>query len=229
MFKFINRKEEKSIVLIPGWAFDFRIFATMDLKYNYFFYSSKNKSITCFEDELKNLLNEYNLDKISILGWSQGAFLSCDFAYKNPEIIDELILVGIKIKYEKEILEDIKKYIIKNKIAYLYKFYAECFCKDDEKYFTWFRKNLLSDYLQNMETEDLIDGLDRLSYSEINPKSLNDIKEIKIVHGEKDKISALDEAIALKNDLPQSKLVVFNDTGHLPFLKGNFKELLYDL
>ncbi|MFH0948765.1 MAG: alpha/beta hydrolase [Elusimicrobiota bacterium] len=227
MFKFINRKEEKSIVLIPGWAFDSKIFATMDLKYNYFLYSNKNKSIAGFEDELKNLLSEQHINKISLLGWSHGAFLSYDFAYKNPELIDELILIGIKIKYEKKILEDVKKYIIKNKVAYLYKFYAECFCKEDEKYFAWFRKNLLNDYLQDMETEDLIDGLDRLSCAEINPNLLNGIKEIKIVHGEKDKISTIDEAIAFKNNLPHAKLIVFNDSGHLPFLKENFKELLY--
>jgi len=225
MFKFIDRNHEESLILIPGWAFDYRIFDTLDLKYNYFIFNSN--SMNDFESELKNIIEKNNLKKISLFGWSQGAFLACDFAGKNPGLIEEVILVGAKQKYEKEGLDNIKKYILKIKRAYLYKFYVECFCRNEKDYFKWFKKNLLKGYLANMDSEDLINTLDWISQKQIKPEYLNEIKKITFIHGEDDRIAPVNEMIVLKEKIKQAKFIIFENTGHIPFLRKDFKDRFY--
>ncbi len=226
MFKFADRKKKNHLVLIPGWAFDYRIFAALDLPYNYFFFC--DESTVNFEDELKKILARDNIEKISLLGWSQGAFRACDFACKNPDTIEEIILVSLRKKYEKKGLENIKKYLIRNRKAYLYKFYRECFCKDEKDRYRWFRDTFLMDYLDKMSLDRLIRNLDLLWRVEIRPESLKKLKRIKLVHGRADTIAPVSQAIDIANFLPQSQLITFEQTGHLPFLREDFKRRLYE-
>ena len=226
MFKFADRKKKNHLVLIPGWAFDYRIFAALDLPYNYFFFC--DESTVNFEDELKKILARDNIEKISLLGWSQGTFRACDFACKNPDTIEEIILVSLRKKYEKEGLENIKKYLIRNRKAYLYKFYRECFCENEKDCYRWFRDTFLMDYLDKMSLDRLIRNLDRLWRVEIRPESLKKLKRIKLVHGRADTIAPVSQAIDIANFLPQSQLITFEQTGHLPFLREDFKRRLYE-
>ena len=226
MFKFIDREEEQYIVLVSGWAFDYRVFATLDLPYNYIFFCGD--SAVGFEDELKKMLDKNGINKVSLLGWSQGAFMACDFASRNPGIVEEIILAGTREKYEKAGLANIKRYLVKNRTAYLYKFYKECFCDQEKNYYRWFKDTLLKNYLEEMSLEQLVEGLDWIEQAEINSDSLKRLKHIKIVHGCADSIAPIEEAVDLSDSLPQSQLITFDKTGHLPFLQKDFKQRLYE-
>ena len=68
-----------TIILIPGWATDCRIFKTVE--------SSK-------------IFKEKPADKISLLGWSLGGFMAAGFAFKNPDTIGGTILGKKKAKNE---------------------------------------------------------------------------------------------------------------------------------
>lgn len=225
MFKFIDRKQSRNLVLIGGWAFDYRIFEMMDLPYNYFFYIDESQGD--FETELKQLLTKNHFEKISLFGWSQGAFVACDFASSSPDIIEDVILVGLHKKYERKNLHQIKEYLSKNKKAFLYKFYRDCFCREEEKHYLWFEKNLLKDYLATMQSDQLVKGLDALAQYQIRLESLNKIKCIKIAHGREDAIAPESDAIDIANSLPQADFISFERTGHLPFLRQDFKKHLY--
>ncbi len=220
MFKFIDRGEKKSIVLIPGWAFDCRIFNLLNLKYNYFLV----ESISNFEIELKKTFRFFKGEnKISLFGWSQGAFIAYDFACKNPNNVDKLILVSPQLRYKKEVLENIKSLLKRNKNAYLIKFYKDCFFGSEVKYFKWFKENLLNDYLKDFKTDDLIKGLERISELKLETQS---VKNLTIVYGEKDKISngsGLSIWNDIKENFKEAKFIVFKDSGHLPFLNSAFK------
>lgn len=226
MFKFVDRKESKALVLIGGWAFDYRIFGTLDLPFNYFFYIDESGGD--FETELKQLLAENCIKKISLFGWSQGAFVACDFACNNVDIIDEVIFVGLRTKYDKENLQEIKKYLSKNKKAFLYSFYKDCFCRQEQSCYLWFKNNLLKDYLENTEPDRLVSGLDVLLRYQIRPEALEQIKDIKIVHGKEDAIAPVEQAVTIAKTLPQAKFIGFERTGHLPFLRDDFKKRLYE-
>ncbi len=226
MFKFVDRKQSRNLVLIGGWAFDYRIFETMDLPYNYFFYIDEAQG--GFETELKQLLTKRRFEKISLFGWSQGAFVACDFASRNPDITEEVILVGLRKKYERKNLHQIKDYLLKNKKAFLYKFYRDCFCQEEEKHYLWFKKNLLKDYLKKMELGKLVSGLDALAQYQIRLESLKEIERIKIAHGREDAIAPESDAIDIANSLPQAEFISFECAGHLPFLRQDFKKHFHE-
>ena len=221
-FKLSNRGFNKTIVLIPGWATDYRIFNALDLNYNYLLpieYDPFN-----FERDLKELLNREAIDKVSLFGWSMGGFLAADFASKNPDRVDELILLSVQKKFSPELLQDIKLKLKQNMRAFLYKLYFNYFSREDKEGLSWFKDHLLMSYIDELKLEDFLCGLDYLSQTQINPESLAGIKRIRIFHGQDDKIASLDEAHQIKSELSQAEFICLPGTGHVPFFNRKFKE-----
>ncbi|MFC1676214.1 alpha/beta fold hydrolase [Planctomycetota bacterium] len=226
MFEYVEREQEQTLVFIPGWAFDCRIFAGLDLPYNYLFYNGQ--SIGNFEGQLQETIIARNIQNLSLFGWSQGAFAACNFASKNPDIVNEVILSGVKKKYEKEGLEKIKNYLSKNAHLYLSRFYKQCFCKSEKEHYEWFRDVFLKDYMNQFSPKLLAENLDWMNKMSIEPKQLMNLKQITILHGETDAIAPVEEAIEIANSLPGCRFISFEQTGHLPFLREDFASLLYD-
>lgn len=215
-FNFFNRGFDKDIILLPGWGFDYRIFSRLDLDYNYL-----------IPEKFAPL--EFNAPgKISLFGWSQGGFGAVEFASRNPEKIEELILLSIRKSFDHARLEEIKGQLRENKRAFLYKFYLECFSKNDKEELSWFRKQLLKEYVDEIKLEDLISGLDYLSEKQINSESLQAISKIIFFHGSEDKIAPIREAEEIKAALPRAKFVCLQGSGHLPFLVNDFKTIFYN-
>ena len=222
-FKLLNRGFKKTIVLIPGWATDYRIFNALDLNYNYLL--PVELYPLNFERDLRELLNREPIDKISLFGWSMGGFLASDFASKNTDRVDELILVSVQKKFSLGLLQDIKLKLKQNKRAFLYKLYFNCFSKEDKEGLSWFKEHLLISYIGELRLENLLCGLDYLSKTQINPESLAGIKRIRIFHGQDDKIVPLDGAHQIKSELSQAEFICLPGTGHVPFFNRKFKEI----
>jgi len=225
-FNFRDRGFKHTLVLIPGWATDYRIFDGLKLDYNYLLETRLYPSD--FNQALLNQLDQLKIGKVSVFGFSLGGFLGSEFAAKFPERISELILLGMRKCYEPKILEDIKYEIQKNSRPWLYKFYANCFSQADTQGLRWFRKNLLKEYTHNLSLNELIWGLDYLSSHAITPGSLAKIKNIRIFHGSEDLIAPISEALEIKADLPQAKFIYLAGAGHLSFLNPVFRERFYD-
>lgn len=221
-FNIIDRGFKKTIVLIPGWASDYRIFNALDLDYNYLL--PFEFGIDNFGRDLRELLDKESIDKISLFGWSMGGFLASDFSAKNPEKVEELILVSVQKKYSPALLEDIKQKLKENKKAFLYKLYFNCFSEQDREGLNWFKEHLLMPYVNELKLEDLLRGLDYLSGTQIEPRSLGKIEKIRIFHGELDRIASPEEARQIKLELPQAEFINLPDSGHTPFLNKQFKE-----
>ncbi len=221
-FKFIKRGKGSDILMVPGWATDSRIFEPLDLELNYIlpevFYPAN------FEKELLGALEKRKINKISILGFSLGGFLAADFASKHADMIDKLILIGIRKRYDKGVLQEIKKLLKKNKKGYLYKFYSQCFASGEDM--RWFRKNLLKTYCNDIELDHLIETLDHLGKSEIDPEALSSVNNIKIIHGEKDLIAPFSEAVDIKEALPQAELACIKEAGHMAFLSSGAEKYI---
>lgn len=221
-FKFLNRGKKTTLVLIPGWAADYRVFDKLDLDFNYLL--PLHLSIANFEGDLIKTLKECFLEKISLFGWSLGGFLAANFCKENSFLVDQLFLVGIRKKYDSQEIEKIKKILADRKKGYLYKFYADCFYKKEN--FGYLKKNLIKDYLNQMKLDYLITGLNYLKKAEISPAILEGVKKIKIIHGEFDEIAPLQQAKELEANLPQAEFVLVKKSGHIPFLKNNFNQYL---
>ncbi len=219
-FKLVDRGFKETVLLIPGWAMDYRIFNSLDLDFNYLMPGPL--SLTGFEAALLASLKEESLEKISILGFSMGGFLAADFASGYPQKIKDLTLIGMRKRYDKDDIEKIKGYIANNKAGYLYKFYHECFSSGEQKELSIFKKGLMKDYLEEMTVDALIAGLDYLKSAELDTGKLKTVKT-RFIHGEDDSIAPIEGVLALKNELPGSKLVILRNVGHIPFLRSDFK------
>jgi len=223
--KLIQMGFQKNLVLIPGWATDCRIFDSLGLSYNYL--ALVKFSPLNFAAELKTRLDEYAIEKVSLLGWSMGGFLACDFTAGNPERVDELILLSVREKFEQGYLREIAEKIVKNKKAWLYKFYLGCFSKSDSEGRSYFKKELLKDYVDGISSEELINGLGYLSKARIDTMALARIKKIRIFHGEADAIVPVEEAIKISSCLPQAEFISLPSLGHIIFLNKRFKAAFY--
>jgi malonyl-CoA O-methyltransferase len=158
------------------------------------------------------------------LGFSLGGFLAAEFAGRFPERVDELILVGIRKNYESGSLAEIKAQLCKNKRSWLYKFYVSCFSRQDPEGLSWFRKNLLKDYTDNFNLQELLWGLDYLETHKLQPEKLATINKVRIFHGSHDSVAPVEEAQAVKATLPNAKFIYLNGLGHIAFLNPAFKE-----
>ncbi|MDD2689733.1 MAG: alpha/beta hydrolase [Candidatus Omnitrophica bacterium] len=225
-FKLMDRGFKRNIVLIPGWATDRRIFGSLELDYNYILPEKLNPF--GFNAGLSLVLNKNSINRVSLFGWSLGGFLAVDFALKNPDRIDEVILLGIRKRFDSKTLENVRRKLKESKKAYLYKFYLECFSGAEKKELSWFRRHLLRDYLGKMSMEDLISGLDYFSKAYIDIKTLASIKKLRVFHGSADRIAPVKEIEEIKSSLTNQKFIIMPDAGHMPFLNHNFLERFKD-
>ena len=75
-FKYEPKGAEGAILLIPGWATDYRIFSGLDIGYNILLPVEFSPFGFC--KGLLDAMDDNHLKKISILGWSMGGYIACD-------------------------------------------------------------------------------------------------------------------------------------------------------
>jgi len=223
-FKFSDRGYKGTTVLVPGWGTDYRVFDTLDLETNYL--TPVTFSPFSFDKDLLAAMAGYGLDKISVIGWSMGAFAACDFISAHGDHVSDVILIGVRKRYEREKLKEIRAALEKNKKAFLYKFYKDFFSKNEKSEYAWFRDNLSKDYIGRISLDDLIEGLDYLSESEIKTDHLKAMKT-SLIHGKEDKVAPIEGALELRDGLPAARFVAIDGSGHMPFLRTGFKDILY--
>ncbi len=216
-FKYLDRGNNNTIALIPGWATDYKIFGSLNLKFNYLL--PLNLSPPTFENSILNALKEKWIERISLLGWSLGGFLAAEFAIKYPELVNELILVSIRKKYQPEEIAGIKELLKKSKRGYLYKFYTQCFT--DPVSLSWFKRNLLKTYCEKFDLEYLLKTLDYLAKSQIKTQELAGIGRVRIIHGEHDRIAPIAEAREVQSAITGAELIAIKNCGHIPFLEAD--------
>lgn len=226
MFEFVDRAAGRTLVLISGWAFDSTIFSSLDLPYDYLLFSGD--TIELFEQQLKKEVAARELDNISLFGWSQGAFAAAEFAAKYPRLVDEVTLVGARSQYEDQAVDRVQRYLRKNAHLFLSKFYKECFSKYEQAVYHRLRDSLLADYLKSISVEKLASQLDWLRNKRIVPTSLKDAARLTFVHGREDAIAPAAEVAELANRIPGAQLILFEKTGHIPFLRNDFSNRLYE-
>jgi len=192
------------------------------LNYNYIF--SDTADPFDFSGKLSFLLEKRSIGRVSLFAWSLGGFLAVEFALKNPGSVDELILLGMRRRFDALALDVVRKKISEDRRAYLYKFYLDCFSGGGKEGISWFRKHLLKDYLEEMDLGSLIGGLDYLSKAHIDFNSLAAIKRLRIFHGTEDRIAPFKEAHEAKGSLPGLRFIPVQGAGHAVFLDRGFKE-----
>lgn len=212
------------IFLLPGWATDSKIFKYSDLPD---FIEPIDYSIKNYEEILLKKLEKKKL--FIIAGWSMGAFISVDFCNKYPSIFEKIILISCRKKYNPTEIKKIKEYILKNKNAFLYKFYNSFFTKEEKEFLNILKKELFPLYLETFDQNYLIESLSYLEDAFITVEKLKKMKKILFIHGDSDNIAPVEEVLSLNKELPNSKLITIPNGGHAVFLNKCFKwDLLYE-
>ncbi len=225
-FEFRDRGFKDTLVFVPGWATDWRIFEGLELDYNYLLPTKLDTAD--FNRQLLNRMEQLKISKVSILSFSLGGFLAAEFACAYPEKIAKLILLGVRKRYDPQLLENIKRQIQSDRRPWLYKFYLNCFSRADTRGREWFKRNLLKNYLDKLSSDELIRGLDYLAAQTLNLKLLAKLEDVSIFHGCDDSIAPVKEVLEIQADLPQAKFTLLADRGHLFFLSGDFRERFYN-
>lgn len=222
-FRLIERGNRNTMLLVSGWATDHRIFDSLDIKYNYLI--PTDFSPFKLADDLPAALKENKIARVSMLGFSMGAFVIWDMLSRYEDMIDEVYLVSARRSYSRANNETIKTILERNRRGFLRKFYGDCFSESGKGSFEIFKRDLMRDYVEGMDLKRLFEGLDYLSEHPILPRQFNSLK-VKFVHGTEDKIAPIEEVRELVSQMPGVKFITVEGAGHIPFLSPAFGRAL---
>lgn len=221
-FELINRGYKDTIVLLPGWGTDHRIFGRLDMPFNYLV------PLKIELDDIYYALSVAIAGKEAVLmGWSFGALLTAHFLVKFPNAVRKAVLVGVKESYTTAEIGKMKNYLDRSPVAYMRGFYRKCLSFHDREDKEWFNSSLQGEYLRKIDNKYL---KSHLNYMEFNPLPLNELqkysRKISIIHGEKDLVIPLEEAHSLARKLRGASFKIIKNTGHACFMDKSFKELI---
>jgi pimeloyl-ACP methyl ester carboxylesterase len=223
-FKLLDRGFRETLLLVPGWAADYRIFATLELEYNYLL------PVRCAAaDFVKGSLlamDSAKIGTVSACGWSMGGFLAADLFRACPGRIEELTLVGMREGYNPRQLSEVRARLKKSREGYLYKFYAGCFSTNEKDLLSRFKGGLCKAYLREMDLEGLLEGLDYLEHARLDMESLKKAR-VRFIHGSDDMIAPLEGIAGFAHSLPGAAVAIIKGAGHMPFLGPRFPEAFH--
>jgi pimeloyl-ACP methyl ester carboxylesterase len=220
MFRRLARGYAEDLVLVRGWGFDNRIFADLDLPYNYIFYEGPH--VWTLAMELLDWLDQSGTDSVTLFGWSMGAYVASDFARAHPERVRGLWLVGARQYYREEDVAVVRHALGRNPRGFLRKFYKDCFAGHDMALYRRFKQTLQANYIAAGDIEALNADLDWLCARQLDLTAVDPNIEVLLIHGLNDGIVPLAEAQDLSQRLPCARLVFLPQAGHLPFLVPDF-------
>jgi pimeloyl-ACP methyl ester carboxylesterase len=215
ILQYKNRGYDRTLLLVPGWGFDERIFEPLSLPYNHLLYTSPDMRY------LEDAVLAADCGALDMMGWSQGGVALAGLATRHPDRVAQLILVGVRPLYPAEGLVEIKGLLLRSRATYLKCFYKACLDRVDVP---WFRQTLQEDYLARMTLEDLISGLDWLAHVGLDVKALQNLACVTLIHGAEDQVAPVQEARALAMQLPRAQYCEVTGAAHAVFLHPNFAE-----
>jgi pimeloyl-ACP methyl ester carboxylesterase len=186
-------------------------------------------TIDLYCSDLANLLDELNIDKLNLVGFSLGGAVALDFALKYPERLSSLVLMSSFSKtdeYSEKIIVQLRNALENGFEEFYDLILPKVLCEEviDEN-----RKEL--DALreiasQTADTQAYIKAFDACldfdcdeRLSEINIPSL-------VLAGKHDEIFNLEAQIELQGKIRKSRLIVFDNAKHNLLVGKNNLEIL---
>ena len=181
--------------------------------------NKKNVNFEDFSNQLNNLLNNLNIDKINLVGFSFGSLIAVNFVKRFQKKVNKLVLISTVYKrnnLEKIIVRDrykkAKKNIPISNLA-LSRWLSSKFIKLNPKIKKYILKTL------NKNKEDHLNFLKSYKLFSYFKDYTKDIKKIKIpsliLTGTKDKGSTVHMSQNLSNELINSQFFKIKNAKHL--------------
>jgi len=196
-------------------------------------------SVGELSDDIDALRKSLGLEKVTLLGHSFGATIAINYALQHPFNVKRLILVSaapsLENPYEgeKRILKQLSKVEmtayrsseggtgatkpcerVRSRYAVLYPHYFHKLVPYE------FERGVYTAYFDALsKKEALANDSSRTDFR----AQLSEIKvPVLVVAGRHDLVTPPDQSFQLANGLPQSRLVVLEDSGHFPFFEENY-------
>jgi pimeloyl-[acyl-carrier protein] methyl ester esterase len=216
---------DPSMVLLPGWATDGRIFegvlpgvtavTTGLLRPNRF-----SRRLAAFLDRTAR-------DPVTVVGWSLGGFLAAEFARENPDRVRRVILVGIRREYPEGDVAGVLRSFSSDPGSCLSGFYTQCFFPSQMPAYRRFRAGLQAAYLREMDGGALREGLSYLMGARLSGDTLPACP-VAIVHGENDVVAPLAEAEGVAREGGNATFHPLPGAAHAAFLADGFRAVVFD-
>ena len=222
-WRYHARGGRRTIVLLPGWATDARIFAELGGDYNLI---APRGMLTSAPDGLADFLAGLDAAPVVLLGWSLGGYAAADFACRYPDLTARVILVGIRPRYPVEQIDTMRQAIARDRASCLTSFYRQCFFPGQRSEYRLFQTTLEPAYVAAWGADELLAGLDYLAEASLTPASMPP-RPTELVHGAGDVIAPLSEARRL-GEAAGVPVHVVADAAHAVFLSAPFPRYLDD-
>ena len=210
-----------TMVLLPGWATDGRLFDGI--------FPGVAAVRSCgplrpegFPDRLAAFLDGAVRGPVTVVGWSLGGFLAAEFAKRHPARVRRLLLIGVRRRYPAAEVEAVRAALLRGRRACLSDFYARCFFPSRMREYRAFRGGLQEDYLREMDEAGLLEGLSFLAENDF-PGSGLPACPVTVVHGGKDVIAPAAEAQGLAGEAGRATFLLLPEAPHAAFLDEGFR------
>lgn len=216
---------DPSMVLLPGWATDGRIFEGV---------FPGVPAVTTgplrpegFTPRLASFLLRAARGPVTVVGWSLGGFLAAQFAREYPDRVRRVVLVGIRREYPEADVTGVLRSLSADPGLCLSGFYAQCFYPSQMPAYRRFRGGLQAAYLREMDGGALREGLSYLAGARLSGETLPACP-VSIVHGEKDVVAPLAEAEGVAREGGNATFHPLPGAAHAAFLADGFRAVVGD-
>ncbi len=185
--QFIDKGHAQTLVFLPGWALDTRIFDTIESPFNRLYLND-----ICSASLISDLKQAFHINAIKpahFIGFSMGAFRCLDIFKQSPGLIRSVTLIGLNTGYKKTDIALIRRLLIENIQGYLRSFYQACFHEKSE--FRSFYTRLGKEFCNTLELKTLLSELDYLDAASVRLEDLVQMPNLTLIHGKYDRIAPL--------------------------------------
>ena len=190
-----------------------------------------NEEITndTYVNDLKNLLDELNISKINLIGFSQGGLVALDFTIRYPQKVNSLVLMSTFYKADDSLKKTLYQFKDSLNVGFeeFYDFILpKTLCpeviEENEKELELL-KQIIS---QNANTEAYIKAADfALNFNVEEDLSKIDVPTL-ILASKYDEIATLNIQEDLHNKIKNSELIVFDNVKHNLLVGENNEKIL---
>jgi pimeloyl-ACP methyl ester carboxylesterase len=222
-FFVVGGRGNPSMVLLPGWATDGRIFEGV---------LPGVTAVTTgpirpegFVGRLAEFLDRAARGPVTVVGWSLGGFLAAEFAREFPDRVRRVVLVGIRRAYPEGEVAALLRSLSTVPGGTLSGFYARCFYPSQIPAYRRFRSGLQEAYLREMDGGALREGLSYLAAARLSGGTLPACP-VAVVHGEDDVIAPIAEAEGVARECGNATFHPLPGAAHAAFLADGFRAVV---
>lgn len=233
---------DKTIVFIHGLSdsLDYwrRLSLMLNDEYNVLLYDLRGHgeseignekfSMDILSDDLYNLFLKLNIQKASLIGLSLGGNIALTFTLKHPELVEKLVLMSTFSEIDENLESKFKEF--KDAINISYETFFDAIVKyvipqdvyDENKEVLEIAKHMKAETANIKAIENAIDiGAEFNVTGQLSKIA----SETLILYGRDDDIVSLNLANILKENIGDSKLIIFDNTKHDLLIGDNIFEI----